>query len=348
MMQVLGKSIFIWQISAILGGDVERIASELKRAGFQSAILHAENLFIWRTGNRPALVKALKAVGIVVVGCAAVYGADPVSEGRQAAALCKEFGLVAFIFDAESTFDASANSDTGAVKLIKAFRTDAPGVLVGWCWWPLYESGDGFVTYHPKKVLWAAMAEGYGDADFGMPMAYWSWGDSAQSAIAYLKESWRQWRLITNKPLIPAGRAYIGDGGKALPEAIAAFGDVARLLGAEGVCWWSMQHALDSVHLPGVWEALAALPSFGDVIEPEPKPEPTGLFMLATRFVNIREAPTTSSRDLGDVQPGEKVGPIVGVAGGKSGAWVHLADGRYVCAADTYGNVYLVEMANAS
>lgn len=349
-MAFLGKSIFIWQISAILGGDVNKIASMLKTAGFQSAILHSENLSTWKTGSRPALVKALKVAGIRVVGSAAVYGAYPLSEGYKAASICNEFGLEAFTFDAESAFDRISNPDTAAVKLIKAFRSDAPKAKVGWCWWAFYQSSSGRTIYHPKKILWAAMHPDYGNADFGMMMAYWSWGDSPISAIAYLQESWRQWREITDKPLIPAGRAYIGDGGIAKPDAIAAFEDCARLLGAEGVAWWSMQHALDDVHLPGVWDALANLQPFADsdAPEPEPQPEPAGLFMQAARFVNIREAPTTSSRDLGDVQPGEKVGPIIGVAGGKTGAWVHLADGRYVCVADTNGNVYLVEMTNAS
>ncbi len=355
-MKSLGKSTFAWQIPTILGGDVDKIAAMLKAANFQSVILHSETLAAWKLNKRPEMVRALKAVGITPVGGAAVYGADPVSEGRQAAALCNEFGLSAFVFDAESTFDATPNSDSGAVKLIKAFRAGAPGVSVGWCWWAMYQSRPDkktgrIATWHPKSVLWSAMTPGYGDADFGVPMAYWSWGDSPQAAIAYLKESWSQWRAVTDKPLVPAGRAYIGDGGTATPEAIAAFEDAARVLGAVGVCWWSLQHALDAVHLPGVWEALAKLTPFDDVIDPvpepipqpEPEPTPAGLFMVAARFVNIRAAPTTASVDLGDVQPGERVGPIIGIAGGRTGAWAHLADGRYVCAADAYGNVYLVE-----
>jgi hypothetical protein len=276
---MLGKSIYIWQISAICGGDVNKIAATLRAAGFQSAILHDAHLENWRTPARIALIAALKAVGIEPTGGAAVYGANPALEGQQAGAICKEFGLSAFTFDAEVAFDTISHPDSAAVNLLHAFRGSAPtGTKAGWCWWAFSQSSDGKITYHPKSILWAAMASNYGNADFGIPMMYWSWGDDMLAAVKYLEESWRQWRLYTDKPLIPAGRAYIGDGGTPIPAAIAGFEKRARELGADGVAWWSMQHALDTVHLPTIWPALAALKPFGDVAPvPAPIPAPTEL-----------------------------------------------------------------------
>jgi hypothetical protein len=348
-MIMLNKNIFAWQLSAICGGDPVKTAVTAKAAGFQSVTIHNSTLTYWRTKPRENLIKALKDLDVDVVGSAAVYGKTPVLDGQLAAKLCNDYGLSAFVFDAEGKFEEEPNPATAAVNMLGSFRAIAPDVKIGWCWWAFHRSANGKVLYHPKEILWAAMQPGYGDADFGVPMVYWSWGDDPASAVAYLQESYRQWREITDKPIIPAGRAYIGDGGKAMPEAIKAFDASARALGAPGITWWSMQHAMNKTYLPGVWEALAQTKPFGQVEEPapEPKPEPKpvpGIFMKARRFVNIREMATVDSKDLGDIQAGETVGPIVGIAGGYTGAWARLADGRYVCVADQHGITYLVDL----
>jgi hypothetical protein len=57
-----------------------------------------------------------------------------------------------------------------------------------------------------------------------------------------------------------------------------------------------------------------------------------------------REKPSEcNSRDNGDVLPGERVGPIIGIEGGATGAWAKLAQNKYVCVADRFGTTYLVE-----
>jgi hypothetical protein len=279
MTEIMGKSIFIWNIPAVYGGDVGKIASELKAGGFQSIIIHETNVYNWRSPARIALVAALKAVGIKPFGGAAIYGANPAIEGQRAGAICKEFGLAGFVFDAEAAFDKADAPDSAAARVVKEFRATAqPGALAGWCWWAFYQSAKG-VTYHPKGILWAAMAKGYGDADFGIPMMYWSWGDDVANAVKYLEESFKQWRAITNKPIIPAGRAYIGDGGTPTPAAMIAFEQRARALGADGVTWWSMQHAINDKALPGIWQTLCRLQPFGEVTPPVVEPpvvtEPT-------------------------------------------------------------------------
>jgi len=267
---MIGKSIFIWSISEIFGGDVTEIATELKTAGFQSVILHETNVFNWRSSKRIALVEALKKVGIEPYGGAAVYGTNPAVEGQRAAAICKDYKLPGFVFDAEAAFDKASSPDSAAANLLRAFRKDAPeGTKAGWCWWAFFKSPTTGSTYHPKSILWAAMEKGYGDADFGVPMMYWSWGDDASAAVKYLEASFAQWRTITDKPIVPAGRAYIGDGGSPTDVALIAFEKRARELGADGVTWWSMQHALNVKVLPGIWKTLSGLKPFGDVSIPE-------------------------------------------------------------------------------
>jgi hypothetical protein len=268
---MLGKSIYIWNISACLGGKIDQIVATLKAAKFDSIVLHETSVWGWATTARKQLAAALKAAGIAVYGGAAVYGKYPTDEGGTAAILCNTYGLEGFVFDAESAFDVVSKPDTQAVKLLQAFRKGAPAAKSGWCWWALWHNPDKPSTiYHPKSILWAAMDPNYGNADFGLPMDYWSWGNDAPAAKHYLDDDWAEWREVTKKPLVPIGRAYIGDGGRATPAAIAAFESEARRLGAVGVGWWSMQHALDKVNLPGVWDALAALPRFAPVADPLP------------------------------------------------------------------------------
>lgn len=264
------KNIYIWNIEAIFGGDTERIAAELKAAGFTSAILHESNLARWITNKRVELVQDLKAVGITPIGGAAVYGYDPIKEGIQAAEICNDYGLSCFVFDAESTWDSQPKADSNAVNLIVTFRQNAPGVKVGWCWWARYKSPISGSQWHPKSVLWAAMAPGYGDADFGLPMAYW-WDSAPENALLLLEQTFSQWREVTDKPLVPIGRAYIGDGGTPTPEACTAFYNESVEYGVDGVSWWSMQHA---VSLPDIWNALTAIQRQNNGgVEPEPPPE---------------------------------------------------------------------------
>jgi hypothetical protein len=273
---MLGKNIYLWTISVIFGGDIARIVVALVAAKFESVILHSTNVWNWATPERVKLAAALQKAGIAVYGGSAVYGQYPEGEGATAAALCVNYGLDGFAFDAELAFDKVAHPDTAAANLLRKFRADCQSlqetrakadpkytiriIRAGWCWWAFWHAvGKPNTIYHPQQILWAAMAPGYGDADFGLPMTYWSWGDDAKNAVRYLDESWAQWRAITDKPLCPVGRAYVGDNGFATPSAVIAFEAEARRLGAAGVSWWSMQHALS---IPGVWEALAGTKGF--------------------------------------------------------------------------------------
>lgn len=274
MANALGKSIFIWQIEGCHGGDISKIVADLIAGNFQSVILHSTNVNNWRTTARISLAKALQAAGIAVFGGCAIYGADSYGEGTTAGQICSEFNLAGWVFDAESAFDICDHPDSAAVHVLQEFSSHAQaGALKGWCWWCFpHAVGRPTVEYHPIKILKAAM----GYADLGIPMMYWSWGDDPASVIRYINESWSQWREITQKPIAPVGRAYIGDGGTPTPESIIAFEARARELGAVGVTWWSMQHALDTVHLPEVWNTLAALKPFGE-ITPTPVPVPAPL-----------------------------------------------------------------------
>lgn len=94
--------------------------------------------------------------------------------------------------------------------------------------------------------------------DFGVPMMYWG-GSTAQDALTLLKNSGSQWKEIScGKPILPAGRAYIGDGGKPTVEAISAFAEATKE-SYVGITWWDLQQVVPIID---VWNALKATPTW--------------------------------------------------------------------------------------
>jgi uncharacterized protein YraI len=312
---MIGKSIYIWNILA----DPELTAKAVKAAGFQTAILHEVSVAAWKTPARLALVQALRAVGVESIGGAAVYGANPEREGQQAAQICEAFGLKAFVFDAESKFDAQPDSAANAVKLLKAFKAGTKAKSV-WCWWAMYQPPSGSGSWHPVAVLKAAMEH----CDYGMPMAYWSWGNSPADAVRYLNESWKQWRLVTDKPIFPAGRAYSGDGGAVNPEACRAFDAKARELGAEGVTWWVMERAINADRHPGLWAELCGMAAY-DGKQAVPVPVTPALKRYAvcdwvTLGLNFRKEPNYFGTKIATLRAGETLIET----GAKTGEWLQV------------------------
>jgi len=256
------KSIFIWNDYDI--GTPAVIVAKLLEAGFEGAILHSVYLSTWATSTRVELARQLRAAGMRVYGSSGVYGATPSTEGERAGQLVNTYNLDGWVFDAEKTWDEQPTPDSNAVHLLTTYKATT-GKPCAWCWWPFYKSHNTGAEWHPVKVLKTAMQY----ADYGMPMAYWWLGDDAASATAFLDKVWSQWRAITDKPIIPAGRAYTGDNGTARPEAVTAYEARARSLGAAGITWWSMEHALK---LPDAWAALSATPKWLTIEEPEEPP----------------------------------------------------------------------------
>ncbi len=259
------KAIFIWQIDAIEGGDAGRIAQKLVAANFEAAYLHVTDVSFLKGAITPQLVATLKAAGLSVIGSSAIYGFVPDQEGRLAGQACLDLDLDGFIFDAEGQFESQPQANSNAVKVLINFRAVAKNLPVGWCYFPLlHEPANPNHRYHDTDIVRAVMEtkSSFRGADYAMPMVYWNPGTQAADAVNYLNNSFNIWREFTSKPIVPIGRAYQGDSGKATPEAILAFDAQARKLGCPGISWWSMFHAVNQVTLPGVWDALTATPKF--------------------------------------------------------------------------------------
>jgi hypothetical protein len=288
------KSIFLWPGAS----DHTLTAGLLVDAGFQTVILHATSAAYWRIQYTWAEAEVYKAAGLFVIGSCAVYGNDAGYEGTLSAQLAKEYELAGWIFDAEATFEQQANANSNAVKLLQHYRASAGDLPAAWCSWARFKSPVTGSPWHPVDVMRAAMTL----CDYGMPMAYWTDGSTAEAAELILSQALVQWREQTSKPIIPIGRAYNGDGQIVTPEAVTAFANRAHSFCMSGLSWWVADQA---IKLPAVWQALTNTPQFG-VVEPEPAPVGIPLTVRQSS-INIRTLPTITSAIVGVLSFGERV-----------------------------------------
>ena len=259
------KAIFIHKTANVKGGDPVSTAQMLADARFEAVYVKAaDGAVAYAPDGKPnlttTLVNEFKKRGIIVIGWGFCYGNDPAGEGNIAAIQVNRFGLDGWIFDVESAFEAQVNAADKVGILFDKYHvyTPAPAAFCSWFFWRSPTTG---ALWHNVAMAKAAMLK----ADVGMPMIYWS-GSTAGSALWYLKESLRQWAEVTSKPLIPVGRAYDGDGGTVLPEAVSAFAAEVMVMSMPGLSWWFMDQAHTRAD---IWPRLAAIPPFSPVALPQ-------------------------------------------------------------------------------
>ncbi|MFA5836185.1 MAG: hypothetical protein WC837_04430 [Bellilinea sp.] len=265
------KTIFLWQVPTIAGGKPDEVAERLKNAGFEGVIVKAADgpfayrppVIGWTENISAALVNALHARGLAVLGYGFLYGANPTGEADIAITQVNRYGLDGYVFDVEGQFDSRSNAEANAYAVMARYRKSCPTTPTAFCSWALWKSPRSGATWHPLPVARAFMQF----CDVGMPMVYWG-GETPDDALDWVKPCLTQWQQLTAKPIIPAGRAYNGDGGKAREDAVRTFGQYVRIAGLKGITWWSMQHAMA---LPEVWAELAAMPGFASPVDPTPE-----------------------------------------------------------------------------
>lgn len=256
------KSIFLWKTPCVAGGDAVMIADLLQRAGFEAVIVKmADGPYAYQPGYAgwsenlpPELAAALRSRGIAVLGYGFLYGATPRGEAAIAVTQTHKYRLDGYVFDVEGPFDSRSNAEANAYTVMANYLDGCPNTPTAFCSWALWRSPKTGAAWHPEAVCRAFMAS----CTVGMPMIYWG-GETPGDMSWWMTNSLAQWKKLTDKPLVPAGRAYIGDGGKPRPDAMLAFEAGVRAGGVAGVSWWSMQHALN---LTGIWTTLAGMDGF--------------------------------------------------------------------------------------
>jgi hypothetical protein len=250
-----GKSIFSWNIPAVGRGDPEAFVKFLLENNFEGVCLKGANgpwiqkvsrwspWPLWGENIRPEMVKALKDAGLKVYIWHFVFGQDPVGELNVAISQTSRFEPDGYIWDVESAFDTKAGAVGNAQYLARGFKKAFPRLEQALCWWALPLSPRGS-TWHPIKVANAFQET----VDLAMPMMYWQ-GKGATAAVTYLHRSLQIYSKFWNKPIVPVGRAYNGDGGYGDAAGITAFAREVMSLSEglpkiPGISWWSTDKAV--------------------------------------------------------------------------------------------------------
>ncbi len=272
--------------------------------------------------DMPAAVRVFRAAGLFVWGWHYVYGGvrirkdgtayrygpSPEQEAAFAVQQVADLGLDGYIMDPEKEYKV-LDPARRAVLFTKGLTPMR--VPVGLC-------SYRFPRLHPE-FPWAEFVAA---ADVHMPQVYWGPG----RAVPDLDQSATELLLKRKLPVVPVGRAYIGDGhpGPA-PAEVGAFMQRAMDRGCPGVSFW----ALDFLKLHKGGPALAeAIRQFvwSPVTAPPPPPIPAGdqnhlHATVQTDGLLVRSEPNVSGHVLGNLQAGQRV-EVLDIGG--TDAWAEI------------------------
>lgn len=322
------KSICIWNVPSNAGGDPAGIVAMLKDGGFEAvwikcaqdgAIFYPSSTAFptWKKPNiSTALVSALHAAGIAVGGwgfCSAGSG-DPY--GLIAAMMVRDFDLDGWGFNVEGAFEAwtDAHDPTAGVnragQLVGTYKRNVNKVvpigLISWARWhdPTPNTNR---PWHNEPMAKFFMTNPTYAMDYGMPMVYEAKVGSdgkpvpsdANTIDTVLSQTLAQWMAISGKPLVPIGRAWIGDGGIPSAESVLEFSELGRASSlVKGLSWWGLDWVQD---LPAEWSILKAVPKFGVPSEPPPPPPPPPVLTIEQRLAALEADVLLIKKKLGMV-----------------------------------------------
>ena len=264
-----GKSIFLWQRWAVDGGNANKIVARLQALKVEAVLIKtadgARKYRHWRHGDNATqrLVDWCKAVAIEPWGWSFCYGKDWRGEGEIAAIEVNRLGLAGHVFNMEGQALTRAKADQNVPATIDIFKRSATGKLAGFLSFALFQHPDRPQNFHPLTVLIEAMRV----ADFGMPMTYWYKNHGVpdyREPETIVHESVAQWSGATDKPIIPIGRAYDGEGDYVEVTDYDRFYEACADTGSPGWSFWSLQHVPHRS-----FEMLASIPR-GDHLNPPP------------------------------------------------------------------------------
>jgi hypothetical protein len=272
------KSIFSWNVPAVMKGDPVKFIQALVDAGFEAVCLKAadgDQVFKmapggpwpkWGENIKSELIAGLRAAGLKIYLWHFLYGGNPKGEMNTSILQCNKFKPDGYIWDAEAVFDARPNAVENARTVSRGLLNAHPEIPQALCWWALPKNPKNYNNeWHPVKVAKAFLET----VDTVMPMMYWG-GSSAMDAVSYLHSSLKIWKTITDRPLVPVGRAYSGDGGLMEPFAITAFAETVMELSEKmnltGISWWSLDKAIQN---SACWAALRSTEKFGVLLRYE-------------------------------------------------------------------------------
>lgn len=278
----LAKTVFLHQRTSLANNGIGTLAPLLKDGGFQGVIIKGLDGAIpfkvwnwsklaWENNLIDELVGPLHDAGLKVMGFSYCIGNSPIAEGMAAAGLATHFGLDGWCWDVEGESAAAClDLKPNAVQIVKtifnSFR-DHCSIPMAYCSWPY------FVNAHPSAPAQAGLEL----CDAGMPMDYWfarNEADMPDAARNLAMRSLQEWGALTDKPIVPAGRAYQEGGWTSSPMSILAFDIYCRSKNVQGLTWWFLDHAkpTGSSSHPTWWSVLQTTKGFATLPPAPPAP----------------------------------------------------------------------------
>jgi len=250
------KAFWIWNIPNCEGGDPLLIAGEAVKAGLTDVFVKVADGPIKfgvysKVDKVPAVVAALKAVGVRVWGWQYIYGNNPTGEADIATARIKELGLDGYIVDAEMEFK-KAGWGARAETYLSRLKANNQDVTIAF-------SSYRYPHYHPE-FPWAVF---FKYCDINMPQVYWL---QAHNASQQTQASIERFRSMSTLPLMPAAPAWKENGWAPTLAEIEGFEKVCESYKIELVSYWSWEHCRRD--LPHLWPKPV-------VVAPPPPPPPS-------------------------------------------------------------------------
>lgn len=330
----VGKGIFIWQGKNFAGGSISTTvaacaAMKLKwvalKIGDRNSNTYASYIDMLNA------VAAFHQAGIQVwgwhyiyggiyidsTGNAVPYGASPTQEAQYAIGETVRLGLDGYIIDAEKQFKLYHQQER-ATEFMNAL--DA-GITV-----PVALCSYRFPDVHPEFPWDEFLANGR--VTIHMPQVYWGPGNSKTDLLS----SMYQLNAIKELPVVPVGRAYIGDGNaNPTPEEITLFMQTAVDEQLHGCTFWAMDflalHAGGSLRQKAitdfVWPDDGSLPPV--VVPPPHLPKAIGTAVVTAGTLNVRLGPDTTYKVMGTFSTGVEVYVFE-----KQGDWCRVGENIWI------------------
>jgi len=256
-------------------------------------------------------IDTIRAAGKEVEGWQYVYSDNPGPCGDRAEERREKLGLNMLLVDAEKEWNLPYGANKKAKLYMDKLHNGAFDVGLN-----TYRFPDFFPSFP-----FDAFAD-HDKNDFVCPQVYWL---GRHNPVEQLMESYEQYRVITNKPFVPAACAF----GEQLKSGYwePSIEDIVNMRDASlskfgGIIWWSR----DWLWNMKKWEWMTAICGSPAAPPPPPPPPPSEFPKMvkvkasASPYLNVRDAP--DGADIGDLTPGTIVTVIE-----QQGDWLHVRDG---------------------
>jgi len=237
-----GKGYFMWKAINCKAGRPEEIAAEAFAADLGHVLIKiADGPFRYNIEvDLPAIVAALKAVGVTVWGWQYIYGGNPAAEAQVAIREIQRTGVTGFVVNAEKEYKAIGMGPRASAYM-QALRAGVGGDF------PIALSTYRYPSLHGPFPFNTFLEF----CDLAMPQVYWLYSHDPVLQLTKTLAEYR--RLAVQRPVIPTGAAWKQNSWQSTAADVTAFLESCEAAGLPAANFWSWDA---SQHLP-TWHAIA-------------------------------------------------------------------------------------------